>query len=264
MKEPRNKESLFFMSVMELRDLLIALESRLYQKHKLDADARLQYEQARDKAMKKMAENIPEIKVDELRNADINRRVNTLALADNQGENLTFALTLHDGSKCELAVNELQMEMLARAIIHAINNAEMRELALRITSLLDFLPLYDVDCQDNGNLEYDTYSQPEWKHNLFTHYLAVLYRFKDESGKEQFSGAVVKTREATPGKEVEAITRRMLDFSPRLKKLAGVPCQVYVRTVAANNAQPLSQDQCLRALHHLRVQSISKAAPQTK
>ncbi|MDZ6813985.1 YjeJ family protein, partial [Escherichia coli] len=31
-KEPRNKESLFFMSVMELRDLLIALESRLHQK----------------------------------------------------------------------------------------------------------------------------------------------------------------------------------------------------------------------------------------
>ncbi|XPE43453.1 YjeJ family protein [Shigella flexneri] len=30
------------------------------------------------------------------------------------------------------------------------------------------------------------------KHNLFDHYLAVLYRFKDESGKEQFSGAVVE------------------------------------------------------------------------
>ncbi len=45
----------------------------------------------------------------------------------------------------------------------------MRELALRITSLLDFLPLYDVDCRDDGNLEYDTYSQPEWKHNLFNH-----------------------------------------------------------------------------------------------
>lgn len=263
-KEPRNKESLFFMSVMELRDLLIALESRMHQKHKLDAAARLQYEQARDKVIKKMAENIPEILVDELKNADINRRVNTLELTDNQGENLTFVLTLHDGSKCELVVNELQIEMLARAIIHAINNAEMRELALRITSLLDFLPLYDVDCQENGNLEYDTYPQPEWKHNLFDHYLAVLYRFKDESGKEQFSGAVVKTREATPGKEIEAITRRMLDFSQRLKKLAGVPCQVYVRTVAANNAQPLTQDQCLRALHHLRVQSTSKTAPQAK
>lgn len=145
-KEPRNKESLLFLSVMELRDLLIALESRLHQKHKLDAAARLQYEQARDKVIKKMAENIPEILVDELKNADINRRVNTLELTDNQGENLTFVLTLHDGSTCELVINELQIEMLARAIIHAINNAEMRELALRITSLLDFLPLYDVDC----------------------------------------------------------------------------------------------------------------------
>ena len=40
-KEPRNKESLFFMSVMELRDLLIALESRLHQKHKLGNDSNL-------------------------------------------------------------------------------------------------------------------------------------------------------------------------------------------------------------------------------
>ncbi|XPE65187.1 YjeJ family protein [Shigella flexneri] len=37
---------------------------------------------------------------------------------------------------------------------------------------------------------------------------------------------------------MEAITRRNADFSPRLKKLVGVPCQVYVRTVATNNAQP--------------------------
>ncbi len=108
-KEPRNKDSLFCMSVMELRDLLSALESRLHQKHTLDAAARLQYEQARDKVIKKMAENIPEILVDDLKNADINRRVNTLELTDNQGENLTLVLTLPDGSKCELVVNELEM-----------------------------------------------------------------------------------------------------------------------------------------------------------
>lgn len=263
-KDSQNKDSLFFMSAMELRDLLIALESRLDQKHKLDEKARGQYEQARDQANKKMAENIPEIQMDELKNADINRRVNRLELTNNQGENLTFTLTMHDGSKCKLDVNELQIEMLARAIIHAINNADMRELALRITSLLDFLPLYDVDCQENGNLEYDSYTQPEWKHNLFSHYLAVLYRFTDEAGKEQFSGAVVKTREAKAGQQIEAITRRMIDFSPRLKKLTGVPCQVYVRTVAANNAQPLTQDQCLRALHHLRIQSTSKTAPEAQ
>ena len=218
----------------------------------------MQYEKTCDKASKKMHENIPSIQEDELRNADINRRINSLMLVDDKGENLTFSLTLHDGQTCELLVNELQIQVLAHAIIHAINNAGMRELALRITSLLDFLPLYDVDCQQNDNLEYDSYTQPEWKHNLFNHYLAIIYRYKDDKGKAQFCGSVVKTRALSGSKEAEAITRRLLDFSPRLKKLAGVPCQVFVRTLTGDKAQKLNQDQCLRALHHLRVQSAHK------
>lgn len=257
-KEPRNKESLFFLSPLGLRDLLIALESRLYTKHQLSEDARLQYEKERDKASKKMHENIPLIQEDELRNADINFRINSLMLVNNKGENLTFSLTLHDGKTHELRVNELQIQVLVHAIIHAINNAGMRELTLRITSLLDFLPLYDVDCQQNDNLEYDSYTQPEWKHNLFNHYLAIIYRYKDEKGKVQFCGSVVKTRALSGSKEAEAITRRLLDFSPRLKKIAGVPCQVFVRTLTSDKAQKLTQDQCLRALHHLRVQSAQK------
>lgn len=257
-KEPRNKESLFFLSPLGLRDLLIALESRLYAISQLNKDERIQYEKACDKASKKMHENIPSIQEDELKNADINRRINSLMLVDDKGENLTFSLTLHDGQTCELLVNELQIQVLAHAIIHAINNAGMRELTLRITSLLDFLPLYDVDCQQNDNLEYDSYTQPEWKHNLFNHYLAIIYRYTDNKGKAQFCGSVVKTRALSGSKEAEAITRRLLDFSPRLKKLAGVSCQVFVRTLTGDKTQKLNQDQCLRALHHLRVQSAHK------
>ena len=257
-KEQRNKESLFFLSPLGLRDLLIALESRLYMKQQLSEDARLQYEKERDKASKKMHENIPLIQEDELKNADINRRIDSLTLVDDKGENLAFSLTLHDGKTDELLVNELQIQVLAHAIIHAINNAGMRELALRITSLLDFLPLYDVDCQQNDNLEYDSYTQPEWKHNLFNHYLAIIYRYTDDKGKAHFCGSVVKTRAASGSKEAEAITRRLLDFSPRLKKLAGVPCQVFIRTLTGDKTQKLNQDQCLRALHHLRVQSAHK------
>ncbi len=257
-KEQRNKESLFFLSPLGLRDLLIALESRLYMKHQLSEDARLQYEKERDKASKKMHENIPLIQEDELKNADINRRIDSLTLVDDKGENLAFSLTLHDGKTDELLVNELHIQVLAHAIIHAINNAGMRDLALRITSLLDFLPLYDVDCQQNDNLEYDSYTQPEWKHNLFNHYLAIIYRYTDDKGKAHFCGSVVKTRAASGSKEAEAITRRLLDFSPRLKKLAGVPCQVFIRTLTGDKTQKLNQDQCLRALHHLRVQSAHK------
>ncbi|QYG86309.1 YjeJ family protein [Citrobacter koseri] len=258
-KEPRNKESLFFLTALELRDLLIALESRLHQKHHLSPNARQQYEKARDRVSKKMLESIPAIQEEELKNADINRRVNTLTLVDDQSENVMLSFTLHDGKTCELMINELQIDVLVRAIIRAIDNAGMRELVLRITSLLDFLPLYDADCLDNGNLEYDAYAQPEWKHNLFSHYLAMLYRYTDETGKTHFSGAVVKNRTPSGSKEAEAISRRLLDFSPRLKKLAGKPCQVFVRTLTADKTHKLTQEQCLRALHHLRIQSVEKA-----
>ena len=252
-KEPKNKTSLFFLSPLGLRDLLIALESRLSVKHQLSEKEHAQYEKECDKVSQKMHENIPLIQEDELKNADINRRINSLMLVDDKGENLTFSLTLHDGQTCELLINERQIRVLVHAFIHAINNAGMRELALRITSLLDFLPLYDVDCQENDNLEYDSYTHPEWKQSLFNHYLAIIYRYTDDQGKAQFCGSVVKTPSCS--KEAEAITRRLLDFSPRLKKLAGVPCQVFVRTLTGDKAQKLNQDQCLRALHHLRAQS---------
>jgi len=258
-KEPRNKASLFFLSPLGLRDLLIALESRLSVKHQLSEEEHAQYEKECDKVSKKMHENIPLIQEDELKNADINRRVNSLMLMDDKGENLTFSLTLHDGQTRELLINERQIRVLVHAVIHAINNAGMRELALRITSLLDFLPLYDVDCQENDNLEYDSYTHPEWKKSLFNHYLAIIYRYTDDQGKAQFCGSVVKTRAPSGSKEAEAITRRLLDFSPRLKKLAGVPCQVFVRTLTGDKAQKLNQDQCLRALHHLRAQSAHNA-----
>lgn len=179
-------------------------------------------------------------------------------LVDDKGENLTFSLTLHDGQTCELLINERQIRVLVHAFIHAINNAGMRELALRITSLLDFLPLYDVDCQENDNLEYDSYTHPEWKQSLFNHYLAIIYRYTDDQGKAQFCGSVVKTRAPSGSKEAEAITRRLLDFSPRLKSLL-VYRAVFVRTLTRDKAQKLNQDQRLRALHHLRAQSAHNA-----
>lgn len=259
-KEPRNKESLFFLPALELRDLLIAVESRLHQKQQLGVAERQHYEKTRDVISKKMQENIPAMVEDELRHADIHRRVTAVALTDGSSDSLTLTFTLHDGNTCILQVNELQIEILVYAIIRAIENAGMRELALRISSLLDFLPLYDADCLDHERLEYDAYAQPEWKHSLFTHYLAVLYRFTGETGKEQFSGAIVKTRVPSGSQEAEAIVRRLLDFSPRLKKLAGKPCQVFVRTLTANKTQTLTQEQCLRALHHLRVQSVNTTA----
>lgn len=162
-KSLRNKETLFFFPVLALRDLLIGLEHRLYLPHSLPDQEQEKRQKAKNSHVRKMHENIPAILREELENADINQRVESLSLSNNAEELLTFTLNLHNGSHLDLQVGEWQVEVLVMAIIHAINNAEMRELALRITSMLDFLPLYDADCLENGNLEFDSYDQPDWK-----------------------------------------------------------------------------------------------------
>lgn len=164
---------------------------------------------------------------------------------------------MHSGKTVELTVGLLQIELLVSVMIHSLNNAGMKELALRLSSILDFLPLYDVDCNAGGNLEYDSYDHPAWKRELFTHNLAVIYRYNDEDGKAQFSGTMIKTR-AKPGAEgVEAVTRRLLDFSPRLKKIAGMPCQVFVSALPSDKQKTFTPDACMQVLYQLQ-QKVEK------
>lgn len=259
-KQPRNKETTLFLPALVLRDLLIALEHRLWQHSQMPEEQRQALAKARDAVIKKMHASIPTLTVEELRDADVSQRVDNLELCDNKGENLLFKLSLHGGDILDVEINELQIALIVQAIIHAINNAKMRELSLRLSSLLDFLPLYDVDCLENGSLEYDTYQQPEWKLQLFNHYLAMIYQYTDEQGKQQQCGTVVKTRSKSETKQAEAISRRLLAYSRRLSKLKDKPCQVFVRTITTNNAHPLSQEQCMRALYQLRMSVKQKAS----
>lgn len=260
-KQPRNKETMLFFPALVLRDLLIALEHRLWQHSQMAEDQRMTLYKARDAAIKKMHASIPTLTVEELQHADASQRVDTLVLSNHEGENLLFTLTLHSGEVLDVEINELQIALIVQAIIQAINNAKMRELSLRLSSLLDFLPLYDVDCLDNGSLEYDTYQQPEWKVSLFNYYLAMIYQYTDEHGKQQQCGTVVKTRTKSENKHAEAISHRLLAYSQRLSKLKSKPCQVFVRTIAADNTHPLSQEQCMRALHQLRMSVKQKKVP---
>lgn len=58
-KELRNKESLFFLPALELRDLLIAVESRLYQKQQLNAAERQHYEKRAMLSARKCRKTFP-------------------------------------------------------------------------------------------------------------------------------------------------------------------------------------------------------------
>lgn len=251
-KYQRNKETIFFFPPLVLRDVLIALEHRLFQHASLSGLPQEKLERAKRSTVKKMHAHIPQLTESELTQADISRRVESVALAENNASHLLFTLTMNDDVQTQLCVEETQIELLVIAIVQAINNAGMHELAIRLSSLLDFLPLYDVDCRETGELEYDSYDQPDWKQTLFSHYLALIYRFSDNEGKDITCGAVIKTRSNSDSEEAKAISRRLMNFSPRLGKLKGRACQVFIRAIPHSQQQALSLEQCLRALHHLR------------
>ena len=159
----KSDTKLLFFPALTLRDLFVAMEYHLSKQKELDGTQRDDFIAAQTAVTKAMHAHIPELKREELENADINYRVNAIDNFTYDEGKLIFTLQLHNNEKFTFEVHELQIELLTHVLIHAINNAGMRDLALRISSLLDFLPLYDVDCQPDGKMIYDTYTQPEWK-----------------------------------------------------------------------------------------------------
>lgn len=129
-----------------------------------------------------MYENILVIFCEELENVDVNQCVEFLVLSDNIEKVLIFMLKLYNGSYFDLQVGEWQVEVLVMVIIYVINNVEMCEFVLCIFLMLDFLLLYDVDCLENGNIEFDIYNQFDWKYNLYNYYLVFVYCYMDEVG----------------------------------------------------------------------------------
>lgn len=246
-KHEANNDSLLFLPLLPLKDLLLCLEYHLPVKS------------VPDDAGSTLHSNAPALVEDELRNADVRLRVEGVTLLDDTGNSLTIAFTLNTGETLTLNIADTQIPALVKLIIHAMNNAGLRALVESVSSVLDFLPLYDVDSRDNAQLEYDAYQHPEWKYRLFTHHLVVIYQYKNTAGEIHTSGSVIKTRSPSASQETQGIVKRLLRFSNRLRKLDHTPCKVFVRTLAAGNKVTLTQAQCLHAVHNLRLH-VEKSA----
>lgn len=247
-KHETKDDSLLFFPLLALKDLLICLEHHLPAKNLPDDAASV------------LHGNAPALIEDELKNADVQRRVERVALLDDAENSLTIAFTLNKDETLNLKIADTQIPALVNLIIRAMNNAGLRAVVESVSSIVDFLPLYDVDCQDNAQLEYDTYQHPEWKYRLFSHYLVVIYQYKNDQGEARTSGSVIKTRTPSRSKETQGIVKRLLRFSNRLRKLDNAPCKVFVRTLAAGNQGTLTQAQCLHAVHNLRLQAEKSVA----
>ena len=129
----KSDTKLLFFPALTLRDLFVAMEYHLSKQKELDGTQRDDFIAAQTAVTKAMHAHIPELKREELENADINYRVNAIDNFTYDEGKLIFTLQLHNNEKFTFEVHELQIELLTHVLIHAINNAGMRDLALRIS-----------------------------------------------------------------------------------------------------------------------------------
>lgn len=259
LKHEQNDTSLIFIPALQLCDLYLCFEHRLSLQNQRNSKEKVTFKKSQDAATQAMLNNIPPLTQKQLQEADVRLRVEKLEPRASHAGGFQMAFSLQGGDSLLLQLEDAQMALVISAISHAINNAGMHKLSLRISSLLDFLPMYDADIKSNGEMEYDNYPHPAWKLALFTHYLALVYHYTDSNGQDCACGTIVKSRIRGEMKETAAIARRLLAFSPRLKKLEGKPCRITVATIASG-AGHFPRERCLKALHQLYQSTLSATA----
>ncbi len=94
-------------------------------------------------------------------------------------------------------------------------------------------------------------SPEDWKLNLFSHYLGVLYCCETDEGKKIVSGAVVKTSAPHLSELENNVVTRIIEKSPKLKAMHAelAPCQIFSTVIPSQPGRMLSLEECLRPLH---------------
>uniref|UniRef100_UPI0021017B6E YjeJ family protein n=1 Tax=Klebsiella pneumoniae TaxID=573 RepID=UPI0021017B6E len=113
------------------------------------------------------------------------------------------------------------------------------------------LMCYTVDLTTQPNIDYQQYPQEDWKLNLFSHYLGVLYCCETDEGKKIVSGAVVKTSAPHLSELENNVVTRIIEKSPKLKAMHAelAPCQIFSTVIPSQPGRMLSLEECLRPLH---------------
>ncbi len=148
-------------------------------------------------------------------------------------------------------IEDRQVEALLAGIQQALKTVNDQDIIHYLTANLDFLICYTVDLTTQPNIDYQQHTQEDWKLNLFSHYLGVLYCCETDEGKKIVSGAVVKTSAPHLSELENNVVTRIIEKSPKLKAMHAelAPCQIFSTVIPSQPGRMLSLEECLRPLH---------------
>lgn len=241
---------IYYLQTPVLADLLLILQSRMavvFQRLENQGEA---YKDELITYNEALVAHIPQVETAEIQQPSPERRIMSITLKPGETQS-TLILVFQDEQISTLCIDDLQIEALIIGIQQALKTVGDLELVKYLSSNMDFLMCYTVDLTTQPNIDYQQYPQEEWKLNLFSHYLGVLYCCETEEGKKIVSGAVVKTSVPHLSELENNIVMQLIEKSPKLKAMHAelAPCQIFSTIIPSQPGRMLSLEECLRPLH---------------
>lgn len=240
----------YYLQAPILLDLLLILQNRLLVTYKRLHEQGETYKEELIAYNESLIANIPAVEMAEIQQPNPERRIMSITLKPGETES-ALILVLQNEQICTLCIEDRQVEALLTGIQQALKTIDDQELMRYLTSSFDFLMCYTVDLTTQPNIDYQQYPQEEWKLNMFSHYLGVLYCCETDEGKKIVSGAVVKTSAPHLSEMENSVVVRLIEKSPKLKAMhtALAPCQIFSTIIPSQPGRMLSLEECLRPLH---------------
>ncbi|EPY5150730.1 YjeJ family protein [Klebsiella variicola] len=241
---------IYYLQAPVLADLLLILQSRMavvFQRLENQGEA---YKDEIITYNEALVAHIPQVETAEIQQPSPERRIMSITLKPGETQS-TLILVFQDEQISTLCIDDLQIEALIIGIQQALKTVGDLELVKYLSSNMDFLMCYTVDLTTQPNIDYQQYPQEEWKLNLFSHYLGVLYCCETEEGKKIVSGAVVKTSVPHLSELENNIVMQLIEKSPKLKAMHAelAPCQIFSTIIPSQPGRMLCLEECLRPLH---------------
>ncbi|TPE09945.1 YjeJ family protein [Klebsiella variicola] len=241
---------IYYLQAPVLADLLLILQSRMavvFQRLENQGEA---YKDELITYNEALVAHIPQVETAEIQQPFPERRIMSITLKPGETQS-TLILVFQDEQISTLCIDDLQIEALIIGIQQALKTVGDLELVKYLSSNMDFLMCYTMDLTTQPNIDYQQYPQEEWKLNLFSHYLGVLYCCETGEGKKIVSGAVVKTSVPHLSELENNIVMQLIEKSPKLKAMHAelAPCQIFSTIIPSQPGRMLSLEECLRPLH---------------
>ena len=239
----------YYFQVQMLADLLLVLQNRMVAVLQRLNNEGETYKTELTAFNERLISNTPMIDLSEIQQPNPEKRVMSITLKPGESWS-TLILVLQNEQIVSLRIDDMQVEALLVGIQQTLKNCDDSDVTHYLSSTMDFLMLCAVDLTKAHGVDYQYYSPDEWKLNLFTHSLAILFCCDTDEGKKIISGALIKSSAPHPSEHENSVIMRMAERNPKLIEVHTQcqPSQIFSKYFPSEPGKMMTLEECMQYL----------------